>query len=112
MVNGYSRTSIESDLSTASSINQSNASQETTIYNCEPSDVNDEIRKHKKHSRSVSISQAVTASSRCDKFQASEVQDILLCFLFVVKYLEDNRMILWWQQCNEIEIQKFLSILE
>ncbi|XP_008205538.1 dedicator of cytokinesis protein 9 isoform X2 [Nasonia vitripennis] len=112
MVNGYSCTSIESDLSTASSITQSNASQETTIYNCESSDINDEIRKHKKHSRSVSISQTVTSSSRCDKFQALEVQDILLCFLFIVKYLEDNRMILWWQQCNEIEIQKFLSVLE
>ena len=112
IVNGYSCTSIESDLSTTSNTPQLNSSLETTIHNCDLIESNGEIKEHKLHSRSSSITRAPITSQNCDKFQVSEIQDILLCFLFVVKYMEDGQMVFWWQQCNEIEIEKFLSTLE
>jgi hypothetical protein len=112
MVNGFSCTSIESDLSTVSSITHSNVSQDTAILNCEYLDINNEINEQKGHSRSISVSHTTVTAPRCDKFQASEVQDLLLCFLFVIKHVDDDQITTWWQQCNEIEIQKFLSVIE
>ncbi|KAG8037848.1 hypothetical protein G9C98_006059 [Cotesia typhae] len=106
LANGFSCTSIESSTSTLSSTSHSLVSQETTIAR-EPTE--NGISEKKGHSRSVSLAQA---SSRCDKLQSSEMKDLLLCFLFVVKYLGDHQVIAWWQQCSETEIISFFTIIE
>lgn len=106
LVNGYSCTSVESDTSTVSEASQSNISQETTIVR-EP--LENGMSEKKRHSRSLSVTQS---SSRCDKLQPSEVKDILLCFLFVVKYLGDHQVIAWWQQCSDSEVLNFFTVIE
>lgn len=106
LVNGYSCTSIESDTSTISGASQSNISQETTIIR---ESIENGTGEKKRHSRSLSVTQS---SPRCDKLQSSEVKDILLCFLFVIKYLGDHQVIAWWQQCSDCEILSFFTIIE
>ncbi|XP_043521247.1 dedicator of cytokinesis protein 9 [Frieseomelitta varia] len=106
LVNGYSCTSIESDTSTISGISQSNISQETTIIR---ESIENGTGEKKRHSRSLSVTQS---SPRCDKLQSSEVKDILLCFLFVIKYLGDHQVIAWWQQCSDCEILSFFTVIE
>ncbi|XP_057325532.1 dedicator of cytokinesis protein 9 isoform X5 [Microplitis mediator] len=106
LANGFSCTSIESSTSTLSSTSHSLVSQETTIAR-EPAE--NGVSEKKGHSRSVSVTQT---SSRCDKLQSSEMKDLLLCFLFVVKYLGDHQVIAWWQQCSETEIISFFSVIE
>ncbi|XP_043462362.1 dedicator of cytokinesis protein 9 isoform X3 [Leptopilina heterotoma] len=106
MVNGYSCTSIESDVSTMSGASQSNISQETTIIR-EP--LENGTKEHKCHSRSLSVAQS---TNRCDKLQPSEVKDVLLGFLFIIKYLGDHQIIAWWQQCSDTEVLNFFTIIE
>ncbi|XP_018313730.1 dedicator of cytokinesis protein 9 isoform X2 [Mycetomoellerius zeteki] len=106
LVNGYSCTSVESDTSTVSGASQSNVSQETTIVRELPENG---MNERKRHSRTLSVTQS---SPRCDKLQPSEVKDILLCFLFIVKYLGDHQVIAWWQQCNDTEILSFFTVIE
>ncbi|XP_046607088.1 dedicator of cytokinesis protein 9 isoform X5 [Neodiprion virginianus] len=106
LVNGNSCTSIESDASTMSGASQSNISQETAIIR-EPTE--NGTHEHKGHSRSLSVTQT---SSRCDKLQSAEVKDLLLCFLFVVKHLGDHQIIAWWQQCSDIELLSFFTVIE
>ena len=106
LVNGYSCTSIESDVSTMSAASQSNVSQETTITR-EP--LENGTTEKKGHSRSISVTQA---STRCDKLQPQEVKDVLLCFLFIIKYLGDHQIIAWWQQCNDSEVVNFFTVME
>ncbi|XP_066583188.1 dedicator of cytokinesis protein 9 isoform X2 [Prorops nasuta] len=105
LVNGYSCTSIESDTSTMSEISHSNVSQETTIIR-EP--LENGVGNKYRHSRSFSVTQ----SPRIDKLQPSEVKDILLCFMFVIKYLGDHQVITWWQQCSDSEILSFFTVIE
>lgn len=106
MVNGYSCASIESDVSTMSSASQSNVSQDTTITR-EP--LENGTKDLKGHSRSLSVTQA---SSRSDKLQPLEVKDVLLCFMFIIKYLGDHQIIAWWHQCNDTEVLNFFTVVE
>lgn len=106
LVNGYSCASIESETSSISGLSQSNVSQETTITR-EPLENGNAEKKG--HHRSISV---VPTSPRCDKFQASEVKDILSCFMFVIKYLGDHQVIAWWQQCSDSEILNFFGVVE
>lgn len=101
--------SIESDISTISGDNQSNISQETTIIR----EVRDEVKNGevKSHKRGLSISQSAHMH-RYDKLQPSEVRDILIIFLFVVKYLGESQLISWWQKCADVDVVNFLSVLE
>ncbi|KAI4466055.1 dedicator of cytokinesis dock [Holotrichia oblita] len=109
IVNGYSSMSIESDISTISGDNQSNISQETTIIR----EVREEVKNGevKSHKRGLSISQSAHLH-RYDKLQPSEVRDILIIFLFVVKYLGESQLISWWQKCADVDVVNFLSVLE
>ncbi|XP_034950532.1 dedicator of cytokinesis protein 9 isoform X2 [Chelonus insularis] len=106
LANGFSCASIESNASTISSTSHSHISQETTIIR-EP--IENGTSEKKGHSRSVSVTQT---SARCDKLQSSEMKDLLLCFLFVIKYLGDHQVIAWWHQCSETEIISFFTVLE
>ncbi|XP_069677062.1 dedicator of cytokinesis protein 9 isoform X2 [Periplaneta americana] len=110
LVNGSSSVSLESESSTVSGDGHSTVSQETAIIR----DPKDEISKDgssKRHSRSLSVTHA-SHPMRCDKLQTTEVKDLLLCFLFVVKYLGDECLITWWHQCTETEVLNFFKGLE
>ncbi|XP_044001761.1 dedicator of cytokinesis protein 9 isoform X3 [Aphidius gifuensis] len=117
--NGYSNSSIASNNSTLSSASHSHVSQETTIARDAIIDpintqnltiTNNNNADQNGHSRSLSVTQ--TSSPRFDKLQPSETKDILLCFLFVVKYLNDQQIIGWWQQLSDNELLNFFTIIE
>lgn len=104
-MNGTSSMSLESE---DSGDGNSTVSQETTIVR----DAKDTESGTKTHSRSFSGITTVSQTGRCDKFQVSEVKDILLCFLFVVKYLGEESLTAWWQQCPDNVILHFFSVIE
>ncbi|XP_061379186.1 dedicator of cytokinesis protein 9 isoform X2 [Danaus plexippus] len=41
-----------------------------------------------------------------------EVRDVLLCFLFVLKYLDDERLLEWWRTHSRVQQQAFFNVLE
>ncbi|KPI93942.1 Dedicator of cytokinesis protein 9 [Papilio xuthus] len=41
-----------------------------------------------------------------------EVRDVLLCFLFVLKYLDEDRLIEWWRTHTQAQQQSFFNVLE
>lgn len=102
--------SIESDISTISADNQSNISQETTIVR-EPREEATKNGDVKTHKRGLSVSQSAHIH-RYDKLQPAEVKDILVIFLFVVKYLGESQLISWWQKCADVDVVNFFTILE
>lgn len=104
MTNGTSNLSLESEGSTCDG--QSNVSQETTIVRDMDGD------GMRRHARSVSGVTAVSQGSRVDRFQLSEVKDILLCFLFVVKYIGEESLIAWWQKFQDGAVLNFFSVIE
>lgn len=105
ILNGTNSLSIESDLSTMSGDAHSAVSQETTVIR----DGQDENVKNgdvKTHQRAASHVQ------RYDKLQPQEVRDVLLIFLFVVKYMAEDQLITWWQQYPETDVVSFFTVLE
>ncbi|GJQ82839.1 hypothetical protein Trydic_g13541 [Trypoxylus dichotomus] len=110
ITNGYSSMSIESDISTISCDNQSNASLETTIVR----ETRDESRNGgevRSHRRAISVSQSAHLH-RFDKLPGSEVRDVLIIFLFVVKYLGESQLISWWHKCADVDVVNFFSALQ
>lgn len=63
------------------------------------------------HNRSVSVTQPVQVA-RCDKFSAAETKDMLVCFMFVVKHISTDQMVMWWQNCTETETVQFFAVLD
>lgn len=113
IMNGSSSMSLESDISSAISDDMhSTISQETTIIR-EPRDesIKNGESASRNHSRALSVAQNIHVQ-RYDKFQSAEVKDVLLCFLFIVKYLGEEQLITWWQQCAEPDVVNFFSVLE
>lgn len=49
---------------------------------------------------------------RVDKVTPAEVKDMLICFLFVVKYMSEEQLIAWWQFCEPTELLNFFRVLE
>lgn len=95
--------SIDSDISTISADAKSTASQDTTI-------IRDDLRNgdvtKSSHTRSTSH------VLRYDKLQPSEIRDVLLIFLYVIKYLSEEQLTSWWQQYSENDVVNFFTILE
>ncbi|XP_028029187.1 dedicator of cytokinesis protein 9 [Bombyx mandarina] len=50
--------------------------------------------------------------NRFGVMSAEEVRDVLLCFLFVLKYLDEERLVDWWKTLSEAYIQSFFNVLE
>lgn len=105
MVNGHSL-SIESDISALSGDDKSTISQDTTIIR-EDALKNGAGDQPKSHDRSLS-----SHMPRYDKLQPHEIKDVLLAFLFVVKYLNDDHLVMWWQSFPEPDVITFFSVLE
>ncbi|KAI5737707.1 hypothetical protein M8J76_015984 [Diaphorina citri] len=103
LLNGASSTvSLDSESLLLSSDNNSSVSMETAIQRedttCTPN----------RHSRSVSGTQVV----RCDKLLSSEVKDILMCFLFLVKHLAQDQLIAWWSNSPPSHVLSFFKLIE
>lgn len=104
LVNGHSL-SIDSDISALSGDDKSSLSQDTTIVREDA--VNNggvEIRAHER-----------TASAhmpRYDKLHSHEIKDMLLIYLFVVKYVSEEHLVTWWQSFSETDVVSFFGMLE
>lgn len=91
-------------------------SQETAIRR--NSIVSEFMSPHKnRHSRSISGTQtfhitADTAVNVVSKLEPTEVKDVLVCFLFVIKYSSQDQLISWWRYCSEEDIVAFFKIIE
>lgn len=77
--------------------------------------------QHQHHNRSVSTvtTGAVVGNGsgqqpapRCDKLTAAETRDALAVFLFVVKHVAAEQMVMWWRSCSEAEQVQFFAVLE
>lgn len=99
--NGHSTNSLDSECSALSS--------DTTILRS--MDTQSDTTLRPSHTRSVSMAQPLIIP-RLDKFSEGETKDMLICFLFVVKHLSQEHMILWWQNCTESETIAFFGILD
>ena len=110
LTNGTSNTSLDSECSTLS--------QDTTIIR-NPAESTDGLNggggggtpRASAHNRSVSVTQPAVMP-RLDKFTAAETKDMLICFLFVVKHISPDQMVMWWQNCTESETITFFSVLD
>lgn len=98
MSNGTSSASIHSDASTLS---------DTTIIRS----ADDTLNREPGHNRSASMA-VPTAIPRNDKFSLSETKDILTCFLFIVKHMSSEQMVVWWKNCTEEELKTYFTVLE
>ncbi|CAB0016565.1 unnamed protein product [Nesidiocoris tenuis] len=104
ITNGGSNVSLDSETSTVSG-DGTTISQETAIHRDA-----DGSKVPSRHARSVSGTQALQV--RCEKLQASEVKDILVCFLFVLKHLGHDQVITWWHNCSHEEILNFFKVIQ
>lgn len=67
----------------------------------------------KGHVRSQSLPFAShTGVVRYDKFEPAEIKDLLICFLYIIKQLNEDLLIGWWQQCRECDLLDFFHLLE
>nr|CAD7259038.1 unnamed protein product [Timema shepardi] len=110
LINGNSSVSLDSDTSTVSGDGQSTISQETAIIR-EPDNESTKDAATKTHLRSHSVTHS-SQLIRYDKLHTTEVKDLLLCFMMVVKYLDNQYLIAWWQQCTETELLSFFRCIE
>ncbi|KAL1490945.1 hypothetical protein ABEB36_011614 [Hypothenemus hampei] len=110
LVNGHSL-SIDSDISVLSTVDTS--SQDTTIIRGEDSvPGGGDVVMKTNHERSHS-SCATQVLPRYDKLHPEEVRDMLLAFLFIVKYLGEEHLVGWWRAHSETEeVLSFFSVLE
>ncbi|CAN7998429.1 unnamed protein product, partial [Ixodes pacificus] len=53
-----------------------------------------------------------TGVVRYDKFEPAEIKDLLICFLYIIKQLNEDLLIGWWQQCRECDLLDFFHLLE
>lgn len=70
-----------------------------------------------RHSRSISGTQtfhitADTSVNVVSKLEPTEVKDVLVCFLFVIKYSSQDQLISWWRYCSEQDTVSFFKIIE
>lgn len=101
LVNGHSTQSLDSECSALSN--------DTTI--ARSFDTQSDTTLRPGHTRSISMA-APPVMPRLDKFNELETKDMLICFLFVIKHLSQDHLILWWQNCTESETIAFFGILD
>ncbi|XP_050434883.1 dedicator of cytokinesis protein 9 isoform X2 [Adelges cooleyi] len=108
--------SINSNNSNSSSLDQTTSSSvfshETAIRkNSNLSDANLGGASNR-HSRSVSGTQTFNVPMDvASKFEPTEVKDMLLCFLFILKYLSKDQLVSWWRYCTEQDTVAFFKII-
>lgn len=120
MIKTNSNLSINSCTSNLSSPDQTNSlsaiSQETTVRrNSNVSESMAPCKNH--HSRSISGTQTShittdTSINAVSKLEPTEVKDVIVCFLFVLKYSSQDQLISWWRYCSDQDIVSFFKIIE
>lgn len=100
MSNGHSTHSLDSECSALSDTTLARSGQTDSTITLRPG-----------HNRSISVVQPAIIQ-RLDKFSEAETKDMLICFLFIVKHIAPEYMIMWWQNCTESETIAFFGILE
>lgn len=100
MSNGHSTHSLDSECSALSDTTLARSGQTDSTITLRPG-----------HNRSISVLQPAIIQ-RLDKFSEAETKDMLICFLFIVKHIAPEYMIMWWQNCTESETVAFFGILE
>lgn len=97
--NGVSTSSLTSECSSMS--------QETTVVIRNDTDAS----VHYGHNRSISMT-TQSIVPRTDKFSLGETRDMLICFLFTIKHLAQEHMLMWWHNCTESETASFFQVLD
>lgn len=121
LIKNDSNLSLNSCVSNLSSPDQTNSlsmvSQETAVRrNSYMSSISSGPNRNR-HSRSISgthTTYTTTDSSVniVSKLESTEVKDVLVCFLFVLKYSSQDQLVSWWRYCSDQDIIAFFKILE
>lgn len=114
-----SNLSINSSASNVSSPDRTNSlsiSQETAIGRI--TNVFESTGPNRnRHSRSISGTHTFhttsdTSVNVVSKLESTEVKDVLVCFLFVLKYSSQDQLVSWWRYCSEQDVVAFFKIIE
>ncbi|XP_072936312.1 dedicator of cytokinesis protein 9 [Epargyreus clarus] len=65
-----------------------------------------------RNSTRLDLSEIGDQVNRFGVMSAEEVRDVLLCFLFVLKYLDEERLVEWWRTHSPAQQQAFFNVLE
>ncbi|XP_026329927.1 dedicator of cytokinesis protein 9 isoform X2 [Hyposmocoma kahamanoa] len=65
-----------------------------------------------RNSTRLDLSEIGDQVNRFGVMSAEEVRDVLLCFLFVLKYLDEERLVEWWKTHSQAQQQSFFNVLE
>ncbi|XP_055868577.1 dedicator of cytokinesis protein 9-like isoform X6 [Biomphalaria glabrata] len=57
-------------------------------------------------------SKQTTYMSRYDKLDQTEIRDLLVCFMYILKHLPEDILLGWFNNSSEIDIIDFFSLLE
>ncbi|XP_041973645.1 dedicator of cytokinesis protein 9 [Aricia agestis] len=60
----------------------------------------------------IDMSEIGDQVNRFGVMSPEEVRDVLLCFLFVLKYLDEERLVEWWKTHSPAQQQSFFNVLE
>ncbi|KAB7505571.1 Dedicator of cytokinesis protein 9 [Armadillidium nasatum] len=105
LVHGRSNTSLESEDRPPSVANSDLQEEEDDL-----DDTASSISKS--HSRNLSV--AFTGESgtvRYDKLGSSEVKDLLMCFLHVLKHVSEVHLVTWWLTLTKESLTNFFTLL-
>ncbi|CAL1287948.1 unnamed protein product [Larinioides sclopetarius] len=103
-------TSIDSNASNPSTLSE--RSKESEIHVREK-DGTESLDDYKCHARSHSLPFSSSSSVlHFDKMDSVEIKDLLVCFLYIIKHVNEELLIGWWQHCSEYDILDFFQILE
>ncbi|XP_055947475.1 dedicator of cytokinesis protein 9-like isoform X4 [Argiope bruennichi] len=103
-------TSIDSNASNPSTLSE--RSKESEIHIREK-DGTESLDDYKCHARSHSLPFSSSSSVlHFDKMDSVEIKDLLVCFLYIIKHVNEELLIGWWQHCSEYDILDFFQILE
>ncbi|KAG8197439.1 hypothetical protein JTE90_014923 [Oedothorax gibbosus] len=103
-------TSIESNASNPSTLSEKSKESE---YHSKEMNGTDSLDDYKCHARSHSLPFSSSSSVlHFDKMDSAEMKDMLVCFLYIIKHVNEELLIGWWHHCSEYDILDFFHILE
>ncbi|GFY79358.1 dedicator of cytokinesis protein 9 [Trichonephila inaurata madagascariensis] len=103
-------TSIDSNASNPSTLSEKSKESEPQSREKDGTESLDDYKCHTRtHSLPFSSSSSVL---HFDKMDSAEMKDLLVCFLYIIKHVNEELLIGWWQHCSEYDILDFFQILE
>lgn len=102
--------SIDSNTSNPSTLSEKSKESEILV---KEKDGTESLEDYKCHTRSQSFPFSSSSSMlHFDKMDSAEMKDLLVCFLYIVKHVNEELLIGWWHHCSEYDILDFFQILE